>query len=186
MIRLAKPDDSTEVIPLIHSAIGDIAVKLTGTTVRAEMDDVLTMFFRSRGNRFSYENVLVKVADGRVVGFMLSYHGSEAPELDRPILERLIAISGDSAAAIEKEANEDEYYLDSIGVDDAYQGRGFGKELLHAFETRAAELGYSKVSLICEQENRGAFGLYDKMGYKTDGSLTVCGHGYWHMIKQLG
>ncbi|OPH47148.1 acetyltransferase [Paenibacillus ferrarius] len=184
MIRQAKKEDATAVINLMYTAIGDIVHTLAGTNDVGTALHVLEGFFREKGNRISFENVLVLEEDERVIAFMLAYHGSRAAELDRPFLERLSAI-GSAVQTIEREAREDEYYLDSIAVHADYQGRGIGTKLLRLFEQQAAELGHDKIMLLVDQENTAAKLLYVKMGYKEDGVVTVSGHLFDRMIKWL-
>ncbi|WP_442601548.1 GNAT family N-acetyltransferase [Paenibacillus sp. KN14-4R] len=185
MIRAARAADSKSVIPLMHTAIDNIANKLSGYDDVKRMYEALTSFFESEGNRLSYTNTIVKEVDGNVVGFVLSYDGSKQDELDQPIIDHLIKVTGNKDVYLEKETREDEYYLDSLAVDDRYQGQGIGKALMKAFEVRAADEGHDKVALIVEKENHGAHALYEKMGYCADGKLMVCEHEYTHMVKMV-
>ncbi|KPV60848.1 acetyltransferase [Paenibacillus sp. A3] len=184
MIRQAQPGDAASVIPLIYSAIGDIAFTLTGTTDPEQAQHILREFYERKGNRLSYENTLVAERDGLPVGFILFYHGSRTAELDRPLAERLAGI-GQPDVKITKEARDDEFYLDSLAVDPAYQGQGIAKALMEAFEAEAARRGYDKVSLIVEESNGKARRLYEAKGYEADGRLEVSGHLYDHMVKRV-
>ncbi|GFZ90505.1 N-acetyltransferase [Paenibacillus marchantiophytorum] len=184
MIRQAKKEDAAAVISLMYTAIGDIAHTLAGTQDVGTALQVLEGFFQEKGNRISFENVLVLEEDNRVIAFMLAYHGSQAAELDRPFLNRLAA-NGSTTVSIEREAREDEYYLDSIAVHADYQGRGIGTKLLRLFEQQAAELGHDKIMLLVDLENTAAKALYVKMGYKEDGVVTVSGHLFNRMVKRL-
>ncbi|MCR8644801.1 GNAT family N-acetyltransferase [Paenibacillus sp. N1-5-1-14] len=185
MIRAARASDSKRVIPLLHSAIDNIANKLSGYDDEARMYEALETFFEQGDNRLSYRNTIVKEIDGKVVGFVLSYDGGKMDELDQPIIKHLIEVTGNPDVILEKECRDDEYYLDSLAVDDAYQGQGIGKELMKAFEVRAAEEGHDKVALIVEKDKLGAYALYEKMGYRADGKLIVCEHEYTHMVKPV-
>lgn len=183
MIRPANIDDAEQAIPLLYSAIGKIAYTLTGTSNHSEAMRILTDFFRQQGNRISYENTTIEERDGQVAGMLVSYHGSRAEALDEPFVTRIRAETGVTDYTITKEPRSDEYYLDSIAVHDGYQGQGIGKALMQAFEEKARKEGYSKLSLIVEQENDRAFALYRKMGYQEDGTLMVSGSLFWRMVK---
>lgn len=183
MIRAAKKEDCKEVVPLIHSAIGSIANTLAGTQDDAEALEVVGDFFCQEGNRLSYENTLVCEMDGKVVGFLLAYHGSRTEELDRPLVQRIADKTGDPQVQLVKEARDDEYYLDSVAVADTHQGHGIGRQLLQAFEQKALSEDYHKLALIVEENNDKAHQLYSKMGYSADGFIDVSGHHFQRMIK---
>ncbi|SFK73944.1 Acetyltransferase (GNAT) family protein [Paenibacillus sp. 1_12] len=184
MIRKAQKEDAAAVIALMYTAIGGIAHTLAGTEDVGDALQVLEQFFREKGNRISYENVIVIEEDGRVIAFMLAYHGSRAAELDRPFLERLAA-NGSTTQTIERETREDEYYLDSIAVHSDYQGKGIGTELLRLFQEQAIELGHPKIMLLVDLDNPSAKQLYVKQGYKEDGVVQVSGHLFHRMVKRL-
>src|SRR5690349_465646 len=137
MIRSAVPDDAPEAMSLIVEAIGSIALVLTGTKVLVEAESILERFFREAANRVSYENTLVLEEpeanigqDRRIVGVAVSYDGRVARKLDEP-LERAASLkSGSPDYLIPTEAEPDEFYLDTVSVDRACQGRGFGRQLI--------------------------------------------------------
>jgi len=186
LIRAARPADAKQVVELIYSAIGTIANTMAGTDDDAKMLEVIERFFGQQGNRLSYENTIVKELDGKVVGFLLSYHGSEAEMLDKPIIDRLKQVLGRTDVTLAKEANNDEYYLDCIAVLDSYQGRGIAKELMGAFEQTGIERAYSKLSLLVDKDNPGAHALYVKMGYKPADRIQIGDYDFLRMIKDIG
>lgn len=185
MIRQATIEDAEQVMPLVLSAIGSIAYSLAGTPNDAEATRILTDFYRKKGNRISYENVIVEERDGLAAGMAIAYAGSRAEALDQPFLDRIHAETGITGYTITREPRQDEYYLDSIAVYDSYQGQGIAKGLMAAFEAKAIEIGHTKLSLIVEQDNDRAFALYRKMGYAEDGSLQVGGSLFRRMVKLI-
>ncbi|MNW54566.1 putative acetyltransferase [compost metagenome] len=184
MYRQGQKSDAPAVIALLFSAIGNIANTLAGTDNDEEAFRVLEAFYQEQGNRISYENVVVKEENGRVIAFMLSYHGSDAAKLDQPFVDRITAMGG-VAPVIERETKEDEYYLDSIAVDPDYQGYGIGTEMLQLFEQQASERGYDKIMLLVDQANPSARKLYVRQGYIEDGSIVVSGHVFDRMVKRV-
>lgn len=185
MIRLAQPTDAPAAVNLIYQAIKDIGFQLTGADTEQGVLEQLMRFFQSEGNRFSYDNLLVKIVEDEVAGMILCYHGSQAETIDRPILERLRALKNDSALTLDKEADEDEYYIDALAVFPQWGGRGFGTELIHAAEEHGRQLGYDKIALNVEQLNEKACALYQRLGYEADKEIEINQHKYFHMIKQL-
>lgn len=184
MYRQAQKGDASSVIRLLFSAIGNIANTLAGTDNDEEAFRILEQYYQQEGNRISYENVMVKEVDGRVIAFMLTYHGSAAAKLDQPFIDRLIA-NGVRDPVIERETKEDEFYLDSIAVDSDYQGHGIGTEMLQLFERQAVDRSYPKIMLLVDQGNPSARKLYLKQGYTEDGSITVSGHVFDRMVKEI-
>ena len=184
IIRKARPEDASAVIPLIYDAIGDIAYVLTGTEQIGQAMKVMEQLFRSPGNRLSYENVMVTEQEGQVAGFALSYHGKDIDQLDAPIIERLQQL-GQPTDDVIPEAHPDEYYLDSIAVHPSFQGQGIGSQLIASFEQLAAEQEYPRLLLIVDVDNSKARALYERLGYVEDGMIHIRGHAYHRMIKQL-
>jgi ribosomal protein S18 acetylase RimI-like enzyme len=92
---------------------------------------------------------------------------------------------GRISPVIEREAHEDEYYLDSVAVHSEYQGRGIGTELLRWFERTAVESGHHKIMLLVDEENLPAQQLYVKLGYIEDGKVEVSGHYFNRMVKEV-
>lgn len=185
MIRKARPSDDAHVVPLLYAAMGDIAHTLTGTGDKADALAIMRAFFRREGNRLSFENALVDEIDGIPVGFALFYHGSRTAELDAPFVSRLTELRDPQSVAIAKEAQDDEFYLDSMAVAPPYQGRGIAKALMAAFEAESARRGHDRVALLVGRDNSRARALYEAQGYQKDAQLEVSGHLYDHMVKRV-
>lgn len=186
MIRLSRPDEGRYIVPLLYAAIGaDIASMLTGEEDAQRATEVMLEFFGQKGNRFSYENIAVAEADGRPVGCVLFYYGGDIDGLDGPLLARVAALKNDPSARFAREAREDEFYLDSLAVDDYYQGRGIGGALIETFEAEGRARGYERLALIVVNGNDKAKALYIKKGYEPDGQIELCGHTYDHMVKVI-
>jgi ribosomal protein S18 acetylase RimI-like enzyme len=79
------------------------------------------------------------------------------------VLARLPRL-GRAGRAIEALAFDD-FYLSHIAVLPAERGRGAGRELLHAGEAHARQLGACRVVLDVEEHNEGARAFYGRMGY---------------------
>lgn len=185
MIRAAKPEDASQVSPLLIDAIEDIAFLLTGTNDPYEAKNALEHWIAAPANRLSYENIRVAEADGRIVGMALMYAGAQIPELDRPLLAALEARAPNPPKAFPEEACEDEFYLDSVAVSALCRGQGIGSQLIQDFEKHAEEQGHHKVSLIVDVEKPKTEALYRSLGYAPDGERLLAGHRYHHMVKAL-
>lgn len=183
MIKNAQKQDAKICIKLLNLAMEDIAYKLSGYDDPVKSDEILEKFFVSETNRLSYKNVYVYKRDDVIIAAMCAYFGGDAWQLDREISQHLKALGKD--AQIEKECFDDEFYIDSIAVDEKFRRQGLAKELiLHSF-ARAKELGYKKVSLIVDINKPKVRKFYESLGFKFNTKKIINLHEYDHMIKEI-
>ena len=183
MIKNAQKQDAKICIKLLNLAMEDIAYKLSGYDDPAKSDEILEKFFKSETNRLSYKNVYVYKLDDVIIAAMCAYFGGDAAQLDSEISQHLKALGKD--AQIEKECFDDEFYIDSIAVDEKFRGQGLAKELiLHSF-TKAKELGHKKVSLIVDVNKPKVCKFYESLGFKFNTKKIINLHEYDHMIKEI-
>lgn len=183
MIKNAQKQDAKICIKLLNLAMEDIAYKLSGYDDSVKSDEILEKFFKSETNRLSYKNVYVYKRDDVIIAAMCAYFGGDAWLLDREISQYLKALGKD--AHIEKECFDDEFYIDSIAVDEKFRGQGLAKELiLHSF-ARAKELGHKKVSLIVDVNKPKVRKFYESLGFKFNTKKIINLHEYDHMIKEI-
>ncbi|MBS4208050.1 GNAT family N-acetyltransferase [Bacillus sp. FJAT-50079] len=184
MIRQAKKSDYKEASVLILDAIHDIAYALTGEKEKVKVLEQLGRYFCQEDNRLSYRNCLVKTVDHVPVGIIVAYHGKVSYELDEPIRAHVKEITGEMPI-IDQEADETDFYLDTLSVNPQFGGQGFGTELLQSFITYAKEHGYPSVSLNVEESNHKARKLYERLGFSYKKTITIKQHFYHYLVKQL-
>ncbi|MFS0824789.1 GNAT family N-acetyltransferase [Bacillus sp. 1P02SD] len=184
-IRGSVKKDANKVAELIHIAIHDIAEQLTGQTKKEKIRKTLSQYFCEENNRLSYQNIIIADILGEVAGILIIYPGEDAPRLDEPILKRLKKKSRNEKIFLDKEADEGDYYVDTICVDDRFRGYGIGTLLLKESEKIALEKGYSRVSLNVAHDNPIAKKLYKRMGYKEQKVIQINQHPYDYMVKIL-
>ena len=183
MIKNAQKQDAKICIKLLNLAMEDIAYKLSGYDDPAKSDEILEKFFQSETNRLSYKNVYVYKRDDVIIAAMCAYFGGDVAKLDSEISQHLKALGKD--AQIEKECFDDEFYIDSIAVDEKFRGQGLAKELiLHSF-AKAKELGHKKVSLIVDINKPKVRKFYESLGFKFNTKKIINLHEYDHMIKEI-
>ena len=183
MIKNAQKQDAKICIKLLNLAMEDIAYKLSGYDDPVKSDEILEKFFKSETNRLSYKNVYVYKRDDVIIAAMCAYFGGDAWLLDREISQHLKALGKDTQ--IEKECFDDEFYIDSIAVDEKFRGQGLAKELiLHSF-AKAKELGHKKVSLIVDVNKPKVRKFYESLGFKFNTKKIINLHEYDHMIKEI-
>lgn len=184
-VRRAIQDDATAAARLIRMAIQDIAEALTGEEKETRILEVLADFFKQERNRLSYENCFVCDVDGIVVGLMLCYYGGHAAELDEPLAARLRIVKNDPSLTIEKEADEEDFYIDTLCIDQAFRGQGIGTALIQVVEQYAKENKYERMSLVVEQNNTKAQKLYTRLGYIEVKEIMINHHQYEYRVKTL-
>ena len=183
MIKNAQKQDAKICIKLLNLAMEDIAYKLSGYDDPVKSDEILEKFFKSETNRLSYKNVYVYKRDKQIIAAMCAYFGGDAWQLDSEISQHLKALGKD--AQIEKECFDDEFYIDSIAVDEKFRGQGLAKELILYSFAKAKELGHKKVSLIVDVNKPKVRKFYESLGFKFNTKKIINLHEYDHMIKEI-
>lgn len=184
-IRPAVKEDAQVAARLLYDALHDIAHQLTGQESEEDAIQVLQQYFEQEEGRLSYHQALISEVEGNIAGVVITYAGDEAKELDRPIIERLRKIKNDPSITLDKEADEDEYYIDTLSVSSSYKGQGIGSALIRAAEERAKERGYDRIALAVVTDNKRAYSLYLRTGYEVDKDIIINRHVYFHMVKHL-
>lgn len=76
--------------------------------------------------------------------------------------------------------NEAHFYLEYLGVDPEYQGRGFGSSILQHLSNRADERG---VGCYLENANPRNLALYQRFGFQIIGEKEIIGIPSWFMWR---
>ena len=184
-IRPAVKQDAVPAARLLYDALHDIAHQLTGEESEGDVLRVLEQFFREEEGRLSYRQAGVCEVEGRTAGVVVAYAGNEAKRLDKPIIERLRIMKSDPALTLDPEADEDEFYIDTLSVSPDFSGRGIGSALIRAAEVKAQQCGFQKIALAVLTSNTRAHALYLKSGYKADKEIIINKQVYYHMVKFL-
>lgn len=182
VIRPAVPFDAAFAVPLVQQTIGRVGLALTGADSDTGAARAMLGFFPLRGNRLSYENVLIAARGPEPLGLLLAYPGADAHALDDPFRERLASLG--LPEQVESEGTPGELYVDTLAVTEAARGGGVGATLLEAAAAQARTLGLSRVGLLVEDGNRAAT-LYARMGFRPAGTRTLAGGTYTHMVWTL-
>jgi len=183
-IRQAQPQDAHAVVPLIIDAIGDIANRLTGEQTAKAVEQELTVLFKREDNRHSYLNTFVAVENEQVLGILVYYNGIEAIHMDANLVKWLEEKNA-SSIIIDKEAHEDEYYIDTICVAPEARGKGIGTLLLQFAIEETQKRGYTKLSLNVETQKEDARRLYERMGFVITEPWSIIDEPFHHMVKQF-
>ena len=174
-IRPAQPDDAERASALLYSAYthAQLSYPLREGAENG-FSERLQHFFREEGNRFSYQYILVAQQHAEVVGLVLSFSGKEE--------ERLNAASG---WRLEREAADDEWYVDALAVFTDWGRKGIGTRLLQAVEQKARQQQYAKIALNVAQDNVQALSLYQHMHYVITQKTMIYHQPHVRMVKSL-
>jgi ribosomal protein S18 acetylase RimI-like enzyme len=86
---------------------------------------------------------------------------------------------------LEREAEEDEWYVDALAVFTNWGRKGIGTCLLQAAEQQARQHRYPKIALHVAPENEQALSLYHRLQYVVIGETFLYHHRYVRLVKRL-
>jgi ribosomal protein S18 acetylase RimI-like enzyme len=174
-LRPARPDDSDRAAALLYSAYTHRQV-IYPLHEEAEnrFSERLQHFFRQEGNRFSYQFIQVAEQGSEVVGLVLSFGGRDEKRLNAAVGWQL-----------EREAEDDEWYVDALAVFKDRGRKGIGTQLLQAAENLARQHHYPKIALYVARENKQALSLYKHLHYVVTHEAILYQHLHLHMVKRL-
>lgn len=174
-IRPAQPADAEVAAVLLYSAYTHNQLAYPLQDVRESgWIERLACYFGQTSNRFSYQNTQVATLDGAVVGLVLSFGGRDEAQLN-----------ADVGGWLEREAADDEWYVDALAVFTDWGRKGIGARLLQATEQLARQRHYPNIGLHVAPENQPALALYARLKYVTAENTILYGRPYIHMVKTL-
>src|SRR5205823_7506636 len=154
-IRPAQPVDAEVAAVLLYSAY--IHTHVTSPLPEAHESGLierLEHFFRQDGNRFSYQNIQLAEQSSEVVGLVLSFGGREEARLNAAV-----------GSWLEREAEDDEWYVDALAVFSNGGRKGIGACRLQSAERQARQHHYPKIALHVAQGNNEAVEPYPHLHY---------------------
>lgn len=133
-------------------------------------------FFNDNQTRFSKQNICCAKVDENIVAAMCSYGGKDALMLDDKMNQYLKQYN----KQLKCECLQDEYYLDSIAVQENYRGNGIFKVLMHQCFDLAKANGYKKISLLAKNPK-----IYTAFGFEIVEEFELYNEKYFKMIKLI-
>ena len=174
-IRPAQPVDAEVAAALLYSAYTHTHVTFPLLEEHASgFIERLQHFFRQDGNRFSYQFIQVAEQRSEVVGLVLSFGGRDEA--------RLNAAAG---KWLEREAKDDEWYVDALAVLRNWDHKGIGTRLLRSAERQARQHHYPKIALHVAQGNQQALDLYAHLHYVVTQQTFLYQRPHVRMVKIL-
>jgi ribosomal protein S18 acetylase RimI-like enzyme len=174
-LRPARPDDAERASVLLYSAYlhRQVSYPLHEEAGKGFIER-LQHFFREEGNRFSSQSIQVAEQRSEVVGLVLSFGGREEERLNAALGWRL-----------EREAEDDEWYVDALAVFTNWGRKGIGTRLLQAAEQQGRHHHYLKIALNVAQENEQALSLYQRLHYVVTQETLLYHQPHVRLVKRL-
>lgn len=174
-IRPALPDDVERASVLLYSAYlhQQVSYPLHKEAENPFLER-LAHFFREADNRCSYQNIQVAERRSEVVGLVLSFGGQEEEQLNAALGWQL-----------EREAGDDEWYVDALAVFTSWGRQRIGTRLLQAAEQQGRDHHYSKIALNVARENTQALSLYQRLRYVVTQQTFLYHQPHVRLVKRL-
>lgn len=194
MTLTIRPPEKNECVilnQLILMALEELAFDFTQGKNKEQVLERLALLCNTSFTRFDRRYAYVADQEGQVVGAAYAYPGKDLYGLTLNTILALEAkgITYDDKVRAkllhDKEAYEDEYYIDNLAVFERAQGQGVAKKLIGQMEKDAHLAGFEKISLLAEVNNHKAKILYCGLDYVKEGTFVVMDHTYDHMVKFL-
>lgn len=178
LIRKATPADAAPIAACLLLAMEDIVCTFIGSKDANAAAAFLLCFTQQQANQYSYQNCWVAEVAGQVVAAANVYDGALLATLRQPVLNYILRFN--PGFAPEDETGPGEYYIDTLGVLPAQQGKGIGTKLLQFliddYAGRRQPLG-----LLVDEENPQACRLYLKLGFVPAGKKRLFGKKMTHL-----
>jgi ribosomal protein S18 acetylase RimI-like enzyme len=174
-IRPGQPDDAEAASVLLYSAYTHEQVTYPlPEEQRQRWVENLLRYFRQEGNRFSYQNTILAEHSAEVMGLVLSFGGRDEARLNAAV-----------GPWLEREAQDDEWYVDALAVFINWSRQGIGTRLMRAAESQARQRHYPKIALNVAQGNTPALDLYTHLGYVVTQETILYERPHVRMVKML-
>ena len=177
MIRTATPADAPFVAPLMFQAMSEIVFKLIQREDPLESVRFLERLFLKQNNQYSYENTLVYEKDKQILGSLVYYNGAHIDPLSQSVFD-FVKDSYGHNIRLEKETQAGEFYIDTLSVLPAAQGKGIGSKLI----THLKKVATQPIGLLVDVQNPEAERLYTRLGFEYVNEQTLAGGRYKHLV----
>ncbi len=179
-IRKAFSYESKEVAPLLLLAMEDIVYDFIGVNSKSKALSFLDSMIKDSNNQYSYENCYVVESKSKIVAAAVVYKGDDLHKLRKPVATRIKDMFGKEFFP-EDEAEDGEFYIDSVGVDEAIQGKGIGSKLFKFLIDEYVHRRNETLGLLVDKNNPNAKMLYLNIGFKPVGEKSIGGKFLEHL-----
>lgn len=187
MIRKATVKDTEDLIEAIIAIWEDMESPFITEIPLTDLKRILRKSMESQDFRYRYTNGIICERNKEVAGIAFGFKGEEEATGDTFFKQLLTEKKYHEKIDLdfERETTAGEWYLDMLYTKPEYRGKGVASELLAALPQFAREVRASKLALNCDIANTHAKRLYEKNGFEAVSEISIVGHHYDHMIKQI-
>lgn len=174
--RPCVPEDADRAVPLMLSS-GPAAFAYVFETKNITPNEFLRHAFIRKGGEFSFESHIALCVDDILIGVGGYHTGDEAKTfLYRDLMNIIsvykwkaisVAIRGLKIEQLIMPAKNKEICLCHIGIDPAFQGKGYGLLLMRHLLTKRPINADEYFMLDVSEENPRAIALYEKLNFKS-------------------
>ncbi len=180
MIRKARPSDNKQIAELCYIIWKDMELDITKALTQERVIEAIELSIVNVKYRTYYDHIWVYEKDGSVAGCIIAYPGKQELDLEQQWLD--LPLEDDirelGTPLPQKEAYDDEVYIEAVATFPEYRGQGIATQLFkHLIDSDPN----AKWSLNCDYDNEGALKLYKKLGFEDVGDIDLYGHKYHHM-----
>lgn len=170
----ALPQDAPVIAQHILLAMEEIAYQFIGERDYDKAYEFIYSLVMQGQNQYSFENCLVIKENDIVVATAVIYDGALLHTLRQPVAQIVEKIFQKDFNP-EDETQAGEFYIDCIGVDSNYQGKGLGSKMLQYLIQEFAHHRKQNLGLLVDKNNPQAKKLYLKLGFQIVGEKTLTG-----------
>lgn len=170
--RPADPADSRTIAELFRHSSGGVADYIWQQMAEPgeSLLDVGERRYIREDTPFSYQNCIMAVRQGNIVGMMHAFlmeesTGQPDAEATDPVLRPFAELEVPNSL-----------YISSMSVFPAFRCCGVGSELLALARAEARADGINRLSLLVFEQNEGAVKLYERSGYRVVERKPVVAH----------
>lgn len=183
LIRNAEPDDAEQIVPLLSMIYDEMELEEFESIPDEDPQRLIQQSFKHRSILDIVATTLVAVENDNVIGVAFGYPNTNEDAVNRVFLDvaQKIPSIKDADLFTDQEAAEDEFYLDSLAVDENYRGYGVATKLIDEMAAHANDLEYDTLGLNVDLANPKAEKLYRRLGFVEESKIMIGDHQYRHM-----
>ena len=181
MIRKAKPSDKKDIAELCYIIWSQLDIDMVKEVEKFRLLNIMEQSMVDVKYRGHISNVWVYEIDGNVAGCLIAYPGNKELELEQAWLDMDLEadIKSYGTPMPMKEANDDEWYIETVATFPNYRGNGVATKLIkHVIANYPDE----KWSLNCDIDNLTALRVYEKLGFEIASEFDLYGHKHYHLV----
>ena len=179
-IERATLKDCEQIAELVWIILEDMELSILNDYPKKQIINYLIQAMQDENYRYSPRRIWVAKDNDKVVGLAASYFSKDEEIVD-DAWKKIMNKEGVSNLFDDKESFAEEWYLDSLVVDNDYRGLGIAKQLITYVCEEARESGKRTVGLNVDQKNKIAYDLYKKIGFQIVGQKVLSNHIYHHL-----